>query len=56
MSASGMWRIDENGLLMAEEVQSEKLCLGGTCVTEQELKTLLEYGGVAPMEQAEQTQ
>jgi len=40
-SKSGNWSIDENGLLTVKEVHTDKLCLGQTCVTEEQLKALL---------------
>ena len=48
MSANGNWSIDENGKLTVKEIHTEKLCIGQTCVTEEELKTLLEKAGAAP--------
>ena len=48
LSASGNWSINENGKLVVKEIQTDKLCIGQTCVTEAELKALLENAGVAP--------
>ncbi|MDP3784687.1 MAG: DUF5011 domain-containing protein, partial [bacterium] len=48
LSASGNWSIDDNGKLVVKEIQTDKLCIGQTCVTEAELKALLENAGVAP--------
>ncbi len=45
-SLSGKWSIDENGLLVTKEIHTEKLCVGLTCVTEEELKTLLQNAGL----------
>jgi len=39
--SAGKWSIDANGRLVVEEVQTNKLCLGETCITENELKQLL---------------
>ncbi|MBI2607293.1 MAG: hypothetical protein HYW51_00470, partial [Candidatus Doudnabacteria bacterium] len=40
-SLSGKWSISEEGILVAREVRTDKLCLGETCVTESQLKALL---------------
>ncbi len=37
----GLWSIDENGVLTAKEVHTEKLCIGETCITENDLKEFL---------------
>ncbi len=42
----GKWSISEEGLLVVKEVHTEKLCVGLTCVTEDELKTLLQTAGI----------
>jgi len=48
-SASGNWSIDESGVLRVKEVHAEKLCLGETCVTEGELRTIMQTAGlIAP--------
>ena len=48
LSSNGNWSIDENGKLTVKEIQTDKLCIGQTCVTENELKALLEKRGIAP--------
>lgn len=35
---SANWSIDENGLLITKEIRTEKLCVGGVCVTEEQFK------------------
>ncbi len=40
-SISGKWSIDENGVMIAAEVRTEKLCLGQTCVDESMLRQIL---------------
>ncbi|KKT58771.1 MAG: hypothetical protein UX43_C0024G0001, partial [Candidatus Giovannonibacteria bacterium GW2011_GWB1_46_20] len=50
LSANGNWSIDENGKLTVKEIQTDKLCVGSTCITETELKALLEQKGIAPAE------
>ncbi len=45
-SLSGKWSISDEGLLVASEIHTEKLCVGLTCVTEEELKTLLQTAGL----------
>lgn len=52
LGMDGKWRIDSDGTMIAVRVitdeiiakivRSEKLCLGQTCVTEEQLKVLLE--------------
>ncbi|MEK7477894.1 MAG: hypothetical protein AAB645_00800, partial [Patescibacteria group bacterium] len=46
-SASGNWSVDENGVLTVKEIHTEKLCLGETCLTENQLKTLLQTANVS---------
>jgi len=46
LSQSGKWSIDESGRLKVEEVHAQKLCLGDTCITESELKDLLQLRSV----------
>jgi len=46
-SASGKWSINNEGIIIATELRAERLCLGSTCVTESELKNLLEHAGTA---------
>jgi len=46
-SASGNWSLTEDGVLSVKEVHTEKLCIGTTCVTEDELKTLLQTANVS---------
>ncbi|OGF76471.1 hypothetical protein A3C77_03950 [Candidatus Giovannonibacteria bacterium RIFCSPHIGHO2_02_FULL_45_13] len=53
LSANGNWSIDENGKLTVKEIQTEKLCIGQTCITEEELKALLEQRGIAPVSNLE---
>jgi hypothetical protein len=48
-SASGNWSIDSDGNITAKTLQVEKLCLGATCVTEGELKTLLNNANLTPV-------
>ena len=45
-SASGNWSINEAGILRAKELRADKLCLGETCVTETELKALMQGAGI----------
>ena len=44
------WSIDENGVLIAREIKTEKLCLGQTCVDESTLKALLQNVGLGNQE------
>ncbi|MFC1775678.1 immunoglobulin-like domain-containing protein, partial [Patescibacteria group bacterium] len=46
VGSMGKWRIDANGILVAEEVQTNKLCVGTTCVDENTLKALLQNAGL----------
>jgi hypothetical protein len=48
-SASGNWSVDENGNLIVKKMTTDELCLGSTCVTEGELKTLLDKAGLSPI-------
>ncbi|MBI2023574.1 DUF5011 domain-containing protein, partial [Candidatus Giovannonibacteria bacterium] len=53
LSASGNWSIGDDGKLVVKEIQTEKLCIGSTCITETELKALLEKAGLAPTSPSE---
>ncbi len=46
ISSSGNWSIDSSGNLTAKTLTADKLCLGLTCVTEGELRTILEKAGL----------
>jgi len=46
-SVSGNWSLTEEGVLAVKEIQTEKLCIGQTCITEIELKALLQTAGVS---------
>jgi hypothetical protein len=46
-SASGLWSLTEDGVLSVKEIRSEKLCLGTTCITENELKMILQTANVS---------
>ncbi len=52
-SVSGAWSIDEAGRLTVAEVQTEKLCIGSTCITEAQLKDLLAGGVLAEEDEGE---
>jgi hypothetical protein len=46
-SASGNWSLDEEGVLVVKEIKTEKLCIGQTCITENELKTILQTANIS---------
>ncbi len=51
--AASAWSLSAEGVLTVKEVHTDKLCVGGTCVTEEVLKTLLQNSntsGSAPSE------
>lgn len=45
--ATGAWSLSASGVLTVKKVKADSLCLGGTCITETELKTLLQTAGVS---------
>lgn len=47
LGTEGRWSINENGVLETKEVRTDKLCIGGTCVDEGQLRALLN-GSPAP--------
>ena len=48
--SAGNWSIDANGTLTVKKVQTEELCVGATCITEKELKELLELrASISPL-------
>ncbi len=52
----GNWSLDSSGLLVVDEIRANKLCLGGTCVDEGQLKALLDGSGIdGSMQTAEVT-
>ena len=46
VGASGNWSISPDGVLVVKEIRADKLCLGATCLTEPELKTLMQAAGI----------
>ena len=46
VGASGNWSISPDGVLVVKEIRADKLCLGATCITEPELKTLMQAAGI----------
>ncbi len=52
ISASGNWSIDENGLITAKEIKTNKLCVGTRCVTQAEFESVF---GVGPIEAPTET-
>ena len=52
-ASSGLWSIDENGKLIVQEIETQKLttqqfCVGATCITETEFHALLQNAGLIP--------
>ncbi len=45
-SGSGDWSISADGILVVKEVRTQKLCLGQICITETDLKSLLDHAGL----------
>ncbi|MDO8183849.1 MAG: tail fiber domain-containing protein [bacterium] len=45
-SGSGDWSISATGVLVVKEVRVDKLCLGNICITETDLKNLLDKAGL----------
>jgi len=46
ISANGTWKIDEQGILTTTEVHTTKLCLGATCINENQLQEILQHAEV----------
>jgi len=48
-SSTDKWSLSEEGVLTVKEIKAEKLCLGQTCVTESELKMLLQTANLSSL-------
>lgn len=42
------WSVDDNGVLTVKEIHADKLCLGNTCITEDQLRSVLNQSGTGP--------
>ena len=51
IGANGSWKIDEQGILTTTEVHTTKLCIGATCINENQFQDILRKAGI-PFEEA----